>query len=88
VYPPMKMEWTCSETSAYKIQKPGNYPEESIQHSEYGESLKSRISKDLQHIFTNIRLRIDNLFLSEKRKDRQRHDKANILLSQLHCGRT
>jgi len=32
----------CSETSAYKIQMPGNYPEESIQHSEHGESLKSR----------------------------------------------
>jgi len=28
---------------AYKIQTPGNYPEESIQPSEYGESLKSRI---------------------------------------------
>jgi len=28
----MKMELTeCSETSAYKIQMPGNYPEESIQ---------------------------------------------------------
>jgi hypothetical protein len=43
-YPPMKMEQTeCPETSAYKIQTPGNYPEESIQHSEQGESLKSRI---------------------------------------------
>jgi len=30
----------CSETSAYKIQTPGNYPEESVQHSEHGESLK------------------------------------------------
>jgi len=41
---PMKMEQTeCSETSAYKIQTPGNYPEENIQHSEHGESLKSRI---------------------------------------------
>jgi len=40
----MKMEQReCSETSAYKIQTPGNYPEESIQHSEHGESLKSRI---------------------------------------------
>jgi hypothetical protein len=40
---PMKMEQTqCSETLAYKIQKPGNYPEESTQHSEHGESLKSR----------------------------------------------
>jgi hypothetical protein len=28
----------CSETSAYKIQTSGNYPEESIQHSEQGES--------------------------------------------------
>jgi hypothetical protein len=42
-YPLMKMERTeCSETSAYKIQTPGNYPEESIQHTEHGESLKSR----------------------------------------------
>jgi len=31
-YPPMKMEQTDrSETSAYKIQTPGNYPEECIQ---------------------------------------------------------
>ena len=30
-YPPMKMEQTeCSETLAYKIQMPGNYPEESL----------------------------------------------------------
>ena len=36
------MEQTeCSETSAYKIQAPGNYPEENIQHTEHGESLKS-----------------------------------------------
>ena len=40
----MKMDQTeCSETSAYKIQTPGNYPEENIQHTEHGESLKSRI---------------------------------------------
>jgi hypothetical protein len=36
-------ETECSETSAYKIQTPGNYPEESIQHSKQGKSLKSRI---------------------------------------------
>jgi hypothetical protein len=36
-----------SETSAYKIQTPGNYPEESIQHSEHGESLKSRTKFDI-----------------------------------------
>ena len=35
----------CSETSAYKIQTSGNYPEESIRHSEHGESLKSRMLK-------------------------------------------
>ena len=39
----MKMEQTeCSEMSAYKLQTPGNYPKESIQHTEYSESLKSR----------------------------------------------
>jgi hypothetical protein len=32
----------CSEISAYKIQTPGNYPEENIQHLQHGESLKSR----------------------------------------------
>jgi len=32
----------CSETSAYKIQTPGNYPEGSIEHTEHGEILKSR----------------------------------------------
>ena len=31
---PMKMEQTeCSETFAYKIQTPGNYPEESIKNN-------------------------------------------------------
>jgi hypothetical protein len=28
--------------SAYKIQTPGNYPEENIQQTEHGKSLKSR----------------------------------------------
>jgi len=43
-YPPMKMEQTvCSETLAYKVHMPGNYPEESIQHSEHGKSLKLKI---------------------------------------------
>ena len=36
----------CSKTSAYKIQTPGNYPKENIQHSEHGESLKSRINNN------------------------------------------
>jgi hypothetical protein len=44
----MKMEQTeCSETSAYKIQTPGNHPEGNIQHTEHGESLKSKTLKKL-----------------------------------------
>jgi hypothetical protein len=43
----------CSETSAYKIQMPGNYPEENIQHSEHGESLKSRATGCLNNMLTN-----------------------------------
>ena len=39
----MKVEQTeCSETCAYKLQTPGNYPKENIQHTEHSESLKSR----------------------------------------------
>jgi hypothetical protein len=34
-YPPVKMEpMQCSETSAYNIQTPGNYPEDNILHVE------------------------------------------------------
>jgi len=43
LYLPVKMEEAeFSETSAHKLRGPGNYPEESIRHSEQGESLKSR----------------------------------------------
>jgi hypothetical protein len=46
----MKMEQTeCFETSAYKIQTPGNYPEENIQYPQHGESLKSRTYINNQH---------------------------------------
>jgi hypothetical protein len=47
----------CSETSAYKIQTPVNYSEENIQHTEHGESLKSRI-RDFLH-----RVCIGDLFI-------------------------
>jgi hypothetical protein len=51
------MEQTeCSETSTYKIQTPGNYPEENIQHSEHGESLKSRIIKCSLELSTFVTL--------------------------------
>ena len=44
IYLPTKMEQTqCSETSAYNIQTPDNYPKENIQHTEHGESLKLKI---------------------------------------------
>jgi hypothetical protein len=43
----------CSETSAYKIQTPRNHPEENIQHTEHGESLKSR-NYWFGRMFTNI----------------------------------
>ena len=33
----------CSETSAHKIQTPGNHAKERIQHPHHGESLKSRL---------------------------------------------
>jgi hypothetical protein len=46
----MKMEQTeYSETSGYKIQKPGNYPEENVQHAECGKSLKSRRQEGLKY---------------------------------------
>jgi len=39
----MEMEQReCYVMSAYRIQMPGNHPEERIQHSEQGESLKSK----------------------------------------------
>jgi len=50
----MKMEQTGrSETSTYKIQTPGNDPEESIKHPEQGESLKSSefMLKECKHFF-------------------------------------
>jgi hypothetical protein len=44
----------CSETSAYKIQTPENCSEESIQHSEHGESLKSRILLSIVALLQNV----------------------------------
>ena len=63
---PMKMEqiW-CSETSAYIIQTPGNYPKGNITYSEHGESLKSwiiivfcceRVASLNQRCYTRCRL--------------------------------
>ena len=55
IYLPVNMEQTeCSETSAYKLQTPGNYPKENIQHTEHGESLKSRGHKILTTISPRV----------------------------------
>ena len=41
----MKVEQTeRSETSAHKIQTPGNHPKERMQHSKHGETFKSQIT--------------------------------------------
>jgi hypothetical protein len=41
-YRTVKMEQTQrSETLAFKLLSPGNHPKDSLQHSEYGERLKS-----------------------------------------------
>ena len=57
----MKMEQTeCSETSAYKIQTPGIYPEENMQHSEHGESLESR---------SNVRLEDTSHFDGDRKRN-------------------
>jgi len=51
----MKMEQTeCSEMSGYKIQTPGNYPKEGIQHTKHGESLKLRIGYLVDFKYTNV----------------------------------
>jgi hypothetical protein len=41
-YPPMKMEQSVPKRRHIKFM--GNYPEESMQHSEHGEALKSRFN--------------------------------------------
>jgi hypothetical protein len=52
----MKMEQIeCSETSAYKIQTLGNHSGENIQHTEHGESLKSKMFYEGSHTKHNER---------------------------------
>ena len=58
-------EIECSETSAYKIQTLRNYPEESMKHSEHGESLKSRI----HFLFVcNYDIRVDSGFFIKQNR--------------------
>ena len=53
----MKLEQTvCSETLAYKIQMPGNYPEKSIQQLHFG--LPKRL------VLINLKLHMQRLLSS------------------------
>jgi hypothetical protein len=76
----VKIEQTeCSETSAYKIQTLGNYPEESIQHSQNSESLKSRVMTNCVHprnrlclchgCYTNVMIAMSQAEISVRRWD-------------------
>jgi hypothetical protein len=56
----MKMK-QCSETSAHKIQAQGIYPEKGTQHTEHGESLKSR-----NQIFINEPVSNEEVHSSQK----------------------
>jgi hypothetical protein len=62
----------CYETSAYKIQTPGNSPEESIQHLEHGESLKSRRNSIMLQ-------QMRHMFAIRKRKQFDKQDKFILL---------
>jgi hypothetical protein len=70
MYLPMKMERTeCSETSAFKLQTPGNYPKESIQHLEVSHFA---ILSSLLH----VSLLYPNAFLSTLVS--KRHSKSSV----------
>jgi hypothetical protein len=73
----MQME-KCSETSEYKIQKPVNHPKETIQHSEHGESLKSRTMEMIRKT-GNVRNEEVSRGVKEERNIRQttKRRKAN-----------
>jgi hypothetical protein len=59
----MKMEQTeCSETSAYKIQTPGNYPEESIQHLQSNFKISTKSMYKIQV----ARVKLSNLISKSK----------------------
>ena len=67
-----------SETLAYKIQTPGNYPQESIQHSEHGESLKIKKKYVFIKIITITQLRTN---AHTKKSDRSTNTAIRTLSS-------
>ena len=44
----MKMEQSVPKRRHIKFRRRGNYPEESVQHSEHSEGLKSRILREAE----------------------------------------
>jgi len=83
----MKMEQTeCSETSVYKIQKQGIYPEESTEHSEHGESLKSKIIKKILPFLKPQILK--KPFKKHVNVSPSRTEQTQFILSKVICLRT
>jgi hypothetical protein len=74
----MMMEQTqSSETSAYKIKTAGNYSEEIIQHSEHGESLKSRRIMSTSHEEQCTVIIISHLILLKMKQNRTKAIEGN-----------
>jgi len=74
-----KME-QCSETSAYKTQTPGNYPEESIQHSEHDERLKSRMKHVISlTVSTHNTARIVEKRYQDRQPNVREHCQGNLV---------
>jgi len=84
--PPMKMEQTeCSETSAYKIQTPGDHPKERIWHSKHRESLKSRIIVHIHTLNTSVFL-LSSCFSIQRSHSHKTLQNAPLKLFSVHIG--
>ena len=56
-----------SETSAYKIQMPGNYPEENIQHTEHGQSFEIKNTSPLWvNTLSDVMVELNTVCLTTK----------------------
>jgi len=55
-YLPMKMEQSFPQRRRITLRRGGNYPEESVQHSEHGESLKSIVLCYCHRVSTQLQL--------------------------------
>ena len=76
----MKMEQTeCSETSAYKIQTPGNYPEKNIQHYTIPLKIVKMIITQTK-LSKNIRIQQYSLIAKELEVERNMDDNTIHLI--------